>query len=282
MSVADAADLRRLDPDGYITRARDTIARHVTAMLALLDRGAEVFDYGNSLRAEARLAGVQRAFDYAGFVPAYIRPLFCQGKGPFRWAALSGDPADIGATDRAVLEEFPDNEPLSRWIRMAADRVAFQGLPARICWLGLGERARIGGRFNDMVASGRLAAPIVIGRDHLDCGSVASPYRETEAMADGSDAIADWPLLNAMVNVASGASWVSIHDGGGVGIGRSLHAGQVSVADGTPLAAAKLERVLTNDPALGVIRHVDAGYPEARRVAESAGLDIPTRPRDVP
>ena len=221
VTVADAADLRRLDPDGYIKRARDTMAQHVTAMLALLDRGAEVFDYGNSLRAEARLAGVHRAFDYPGFVPAYIRPLFCDGKGPFRWVALSGDPADIDATDRAVLEEFPDNEPLRRWIRMASDRVAFQGLPARICWLGLGERARIGARFNDMVASGSLTAPIVIGRDHLDCGSVASPYRETEAMADGSDAIADWPLLNAMVNVASGASWVSIHDGGGVGIGRS-------------------------------------------------------------
>jgi urocanate hydratase len=275
VNVADATDLRRLDPDGYIKRARDTMARHVTAMLALLDRGAEVFDYGNSLRAEARLAGVQRAFAYPGFVPAYIRPLFCDGKGPFRWVALSGDPADIGATDRAVLEEFPDNEPLRRWIRMAADRVAFQGLPARICWLGLGERARIGARFNDMVASGRLTAPIVIGRDHLDCGSVASPYRETEAMADGSDAIADWPLLNAMVNVASGASWVSIHDGGGVGIGRSLHAGQVSVADGTPLAAAKLERVLTNDPATGVIRHLDAGYPEARHTADAAGLNIP-------
>jgi urocanate hydratase len=282
MTVADAANLRRLDPGGYVKRARDSIARHVTAMLALLDRGAEVFDYGNSLRAEARLAGVHRAFDYPGFVPAYIRPLFCAGKGPFRWAALSGDPADIGATDRAVLEEFADNEPLHRWIRMAADRVAFQGLPARICWLGLGERARIGARFNDMVASGRIAAPIVIGRDHLDCGSVASPYRETEDMADGSDAIADWPLLNAMVNVASGASWVSIHDGGGVGIGRSLHAGQVSVADGTPLAAAKLERVLTNDPALGVIRHVDAGYPEARRVADAAGLDIPIRSEDLP
>ena len=251
------------------------MAQHVTAMLALLDRGAEVFDYGNSLRAEARLAGVHRAFDYPGFVPAYIRPLFCDGKGPFRWVALSGDPADIDATDRAVLEEFPDNEPLRRWIRMASDRVAFQGLPARICWLGLGERARIGARFNDMVASGSLTAPIVIGRDHLDCGSVASPYRETEAMADGSDAIADWPLLNAMVNVASGASWVSIHDGGGVGIGRSLHAGQVSVADGTPLAAAKLERVLTNDPATGVIRHLDAGYPEARNTADAAGLNIP-------
>jgi urocanate hydratase len=280
VTVADAVDLRRLDPDGYIKRARDTMARHVTAMLALLDRGVEVFDYGNSLRAEARLAGVDRAFDYPGFVPAYIRPLFCAGKGPFRWAALSGDPADIGATDRAVLEEFPDNEPLRRWIRLASDRVAFQGLPARICWLGLGERARIGVRFNDMVASGQIAAPIVIGRDHLDCGSVASPYRETEAMADGSDAIGDWPLLNAMVNVASGASWVSIHDGGGVGIGRSLHAGQVSVADGTPLAAAKLERVLTNDPAMGVIRHVDAGYPEARRVATTTRLDIPTSTGD--
>ena len=274
---SEADDLRKADPDGYIKRARDTIARHVTAMLALLDRGAEVFDYGNSLRAEARLAGVERAFDYPGFVPAYIRPLFCEGKGPFRWAALSGEPADIGMTDRAVLEEFPDNEPLARWIRLASDRVAFQGLPARICWLGLGERARMGARFNDMVAAGQLAAPIVIGRDHLDCGSVASPYRETEAMADGSDAIADWPLLNAMVNVASGATWVSIHDGGGVGIGRSLHAGQVCVADGSRLAAAKLERVLTNDPAMGVIRHVDAGYPQASRVARATGLPIPAR-----
>jgi urocanate hydratase len=280
VTVADAADLRRLDPDGYIKRARHTMARHVTAMLTLLDRGAEVFDYGNSLRAEARLAGVERAFAYPGFVPAYIRPLFCDGKGPFRWVALSGDPADIGATDQAVLEEFPENEALARWIRLAADRVAFQGLPARICWLGLGERARIGGRFNDMVASGRITAPIVIGRDHLDCGSVASPYRETEDMADGSDAIADWPLLNAMVNVASGASWVSIHDGGGVGIGRSLHAGQVCVADGTPLAGAKLERVLTNDPALGVLRHADAGYPEAHRAADASALDIPALDRD--
>jgi urocanate hydratase len=281
MSVAEADELRLVDPDGYVKRARETIARHVTAMLALLDNGAEVFDYGNSLRAEARLAGVDRAFDYPGFVPAYIRPLFCEGKGPFRWAALSGDPADIGTTDRAVLEEFPDNEPLARWIRMASDRVAFQGLPARICWLGLGERARMGARINDMVASGRITAPIVIGRDHLDCGSVASPYRETEAMADGSDAIGDWPLLNAMINVASGASWVSIHDGGGVGIGRSLHAGQVSVADGTPLAGAKLERVLTNDPAMGVIRHVDAGYPDARRVADVTGLNIPARRPDT-
>ena len=277
LSVSDAADRRSRDPDDYLKQARASIARHVSAMVELSDRGAEVFDYGNSLRAEAKLAGVERAFDYPGFVPAYIRPLFCEGKGPFRWAALSGDPADIGVTDRAVLEEFPDNEPLARWIRMASDRVAYQGLPARICWLGLGERARMGARFNDLVASGRLAAPIVIGRDHLDCGSVASPYRETEAMADGSDAIADWPLLNAMVNVASGASWVSIHDGGGVGIGRSLHAGQVSVADGSALAAAKLERVLTNDPAMGVIRHVDAGYPEASQVARAGGLNIPSQ-----
>lgn len=273
---SEAARARLDDPDDYLNRARDTIARHVTAMVTLMDRGAEVFDYGNSLRAEASLAGITRAFDYPGFVPAYIRPLFCEGKGPFRWVALSGDPADIGVTDHAVLEEFPDDDALARWIRLASDKVAYQGLPARICWLGLGERARIGERFNDLVASGRLKAPIVIGRDHLDCGSVASPYRETEAMADGSDAIADWPLLNAMVNVASGASWVSIHDGGGVGIGRSVHAGQVTVADGTPLAAEKLRRVLTNDPATGVIRHVDAGYPEARRVADTRGVNIPS------
>jgi urocanate hydratase len=277
LGVGEADELRRTDPAGYLSRARDSIARHVTAMVALLDRGAEVFDYGNSLRAEAEVAGVERAFAYPGFVPAYIRPLFCEGKGPFRWAALSGDPADIGATDRAVLEEFPDNEPLARWIRMASDRVAYQGLPARICWLGLGERARMGARINDMVASGKLSAPIVIGRDHLDCGSVASPYRETEAMADGSDAIADWPLLNAMINVASGASWVSIHGGGGVGIGRSVHAGQVSVADGSALAGEKLERVLTNDPAMGVLRHVDSGYPIAAQVAKERGLNIPSR-----
>jgi urocanate hydratase len=277
LDVDGASRLRHTDPGSYLARARDTIGRHVTAMVALLDRGAEVFDYGNSLRAEARLAGVSRAFDYPGFVPAYIRPLFCEGKGPFRWAALSGEPSDIGVTDRAVMEEFPDDEPLARWIRMASDRVAFQGLPARICWLGLGERARMGERFNNLVESGRLAAPVVIGRDHLDCGSVASPYRETEAMADGSDAIADWPLLNAMVNVASGASWVSIHDGGGVGIGRSLHAGQVAVADGSKLAGEKLQRVLTNDPAMGVIRHVDAGYPDARHVATERGVDIPSR-----
>ncbi|HET6915909.1 MAG TPA: urocanate hydratase [Acidimicrobiales bacterium] len=277
LTPAQAQDLRHRDPDSYLERARDTIARHVTAMVTLLDRGAEVFDYGNSLRAEARIAGVERAFDYPGFVPAYIRPLFCEGKGPFRWAALSGDPADIGATDQAVLQEFPDNDALARWIRLASDKVAYQGLPARICWLGLGERAQMGERFNDMVAAGRIKAPIVIGRDHLDCGSVASPYRETEAMADGSDAIADWPLLNAMVNVASGASWVSIHDGGGVGIGRSVHAGQVTVADGSELAAEKLQRVLTNDPTMGVIRHVDAGYPDARRVAAERGVSIPER-----
>jgi urocanate hydratase len=277
MSVAEADALRISDPKAYLGRARDTMARHVTAMLAMLDRGAEVFDYGNSLRAEARLAGVARAFDYPGFVPAYIRPLFCEGKGPFRWVALSGDPADIAVTDQAVLSEFPDDDALGRWMRTASEKVAFQGLPARICWLGLGERARIGGRFNELVASGQVQAPIVIGRDHLDCGSVASPYRETESMADGSDAIADWPLLNAMINVASGASWVSIHNGGGVGIGRSVHAGQVSVADGTPLAAAKLERVLTNDPAMGVIRHVDSGYERAREIAAEQSVDIPER-----
>jgi len=236
-----------------------------------------VFDYGNSIRGEAELAGYTRAFAFPGFVPAYIRPLFCQGKGPFRWAALSGDPNDIAATDRAVLELFPDNEPLARWIRLAGERVHFQGLPARICWLGHGERDRAGLRFNELVRSGEISAPVVIGRDHLDCGSVASPYRETEAMADGSDAIADWPLLNALVNTASGASWVSIHHGGGVGIGRSIHAGQVSVADGTDLAAAKLERVLTNDPGMGIIRHVDAGYDDAVQVAERTGVRIPMR-----
>jgi urocanate hydratase len=244
-------------------------------MVGFADAGAAVFDYGNSLRAEARTAGYSRAFDYPGFVPAYIRPLFCEGKGPFRWAALSGDPADIAATDQAVLELFPDDEPLSRWISAAQDKVAFQGLPARICWLGYGERHLAGMRFNDMVASGELKAPLVIGRDHLDCGSVASPYRETEAMRDGSDAIADWPLLNAMVNVASGASWVSIHSGGGVGMGRSMHAGQVVCVDGTPQAAAKAERVLTNDPATGVLRHVDAGYPEAVQVADRRGVRTP-------
>jgi urocanate hydratase len=244
-------------------------------MVGFLDAGAEVFDYGNSIRDEARQGGYDRAFAFPGFVPAYIRPLFCEGKGPFRWAALSGDPADIAATDRAVLDLFPDDDHLQRWIRAAQDKVAFQGLPARICWLGHGERDVAGLRFNQMVASGELSAPVVIGRDHLDSGSVASPYRETEAMADGSDAIADWPLLNALVNTASGASWVSIHHGGGVGIGRSIHSGQVCVADGTELAAQKLERVLRNDPATGVIRHVDAGYDRAAEVAAERGVRVP-------
>jgi urocanate hydratase len=266
---------RDRDPAAFTQRARASMAVHVEAMVGYLDAGAEVFDYGNSLRTEAQAGGYARAFAYPGFVPAYIRPLFCQGKGPFRWAALSGDPADIAATDRAVLELFGEDDHLRRWITMAGERVAFQGLPARICWLGYGERDLAGLAFNDLVASGDVTAPIVIGRDHLDCGSVASPYRETEAMLDGSDAIADWPLLNAMVNVASGASWVSIHHGGGVGMGRSIHAGQVSVADGTPLAAAKLERVLTNDPGMGILRHVDAGYDEAGTVAARRGVRIP-------
>jgi urocanate hydratase len=273
----DWAAAREKDPAGFVERARESMARHCAAMVGFQDAGAEVFDYGNSLRAEARLGGFERAFDYPGFVPAYIRPLFCEGKGPFRWAALSGDPADIAATDRAVLELFPDNEPLARWIKQAQDKVHFQGLPARICWLGYGERQLAGVRFNDLVASGEVRAPLVIGRDHLDCGSVASPYRETEAMLDGSDAIADWPLLNAMVNVASGASWVSIHHGGGVGIGRSIHAGQVVCLDGSELAGQKAERVLTNDPAMGVIRHVDAGYDQACEVAAERGVRIPMR-----
>jgi urocanate hydratase len=275
VSFADWAHERESDPRGFTERARASMVAHVEAMVGFLDGGAEVFDYGNSIRGEALLGGYERAFDFPGFVPAYIRPLFCEGKGPYRWVALSGDPRDIEATDRAMLRMFPENESMSRWIRMAAERVAFQGLPARICWLGHGERDRAGLEFNAMVASGELAAPIVIGRDHLDSGSVASPYRETEAMADGSDAIADWPLLNALVNASSGASWVSIHHGGGVGIGRSIHAGQVSVADGSVLAAAKLERVLSNDPLTGVLRHVDAGYAEARRHAEAHGVPIP-------
>ncbi|GAA1915085.1 urocanate hydratase [Streptomyces sodiiphilus] len=273
----DMARYAAEDPAGFTERARESMARHVEAMVGFQDAGAEVFDYGNSLRGEARAAGYERAFDYPGFVPAYIRPLFCEGKGPFRWAALSGEAKDIATTDRAVLDLFPENESLARWIRLAGERVRFQGLPARICWLGQGERDRAGERFNDLVASGELAAPLAIGRDHLDCGSVASPYRETEAMADGSDAIADWPLLNAMVNVASGASWVSLHHGGGVGMGRSLHAGQVTVADGTPLAAEKIRRVLTNDPATGVIRHVDAGYPRAAEVAAERSVRVPMR-----
>ncbi|WP_046723579.1 urocanate hydratase [Streptomyces xiamenensis] len=273
----DMADEARRDPAGFTRRARESMARHVAAMVGFQDAGAEVFDYGNSIRGEAQLAGYERAFAFPGFVPAYIRPLFCEGKGPFRWAALSGDPHDIAATDRAVLDLFPENESLARWIKLAGERVRFQGLPARICWLGYGERDRAGERFNDMVASGELAAPVVIGRDHLDCGSVASPYRETEAMRDGSDAIADWPLLNAMVNVASGASWVSLHHGGGVGMGRSLHAGQVTVADGTRLAGEKIQRVLTNDPGMGVIRHVDAGYDSAETVAAERGVRVPMR-----
>ncbi|WP_435601048.1 urocanate hydratase [Streptomyces sp. C10-9-1] len=273
----DMAEAAAKDPAGFTDRARASMARHVEAMVGFMDAGAEVFDYGNSIRGEAKLAGYARAFDFPGFVPAYIRPLFCEGKGPFRWAALSGDPADIARTDKAVLDLFPENESLARWIRMAGERVSFQGLPARICWLGYGERDRAGERFNDMVAGGELTAPLAIGRDHLDCGSVASPYRETEAMRDGSDAIADWPLLNAMVNVASGASWVSLHHGGGVGMGRSLHAGQVTVADGTPLAGEKIRRVLTNDPGMGVIRHVDAGYDLAESVAEAKGVRVPMR-----
>ncbi|MEV4833689.1 urocanate hydratase [Nonomuraea sp. NPDC049486] len=273
----DMAAERDKDPAGFTERARQSMAAHVEAMVGFQDAGAEVFDYGNSIRGEAQLAGYARAFDFPGFVPAYIRPLFCEGKGPFRWAALSGDPADIAATDQAILELFPDNEPLARWIRQAGEKVHFQGLPARICWLGYGERNVAGERFNDMVASGELRAPVVIGRDHLDSGSVASPYRETEAMADGSDAIADWPLLNAMLNTASGAAWVSIHHGGGVGIGRSIHAGQVTVADGTALAGEKLDRVLTNDPGTGVMRHVDAGYEEAAAVAAARGVRVPMR-----
>jgi urocanate hydratase len=271
----DMAALRAEDPAGFTERARQSMAAHVEAMVGFMDAGAEVFDYGNSIRGEAELAGYQRAFAFPGFVPAYIRPLFCEGKGPFRWAALSGEPADIAATDAAILDLFPDNEPLARWIRMAGEKVHFQGLPARICWLGYGERHLAGLRFNELVERGEVAAPIVLGRDHLDCGSVASPYRETEGMADGSDAIADWPLLNALINTASGASWVSIHHGGGVGIGRSIHAGQVCVADGTPLAAQKLARVLTNDPGMGVIRHVDAGYAEAAEVAAQRGVRVP-------
>jgi urocanate hydratase len=271
----DWHDLARAKPEEFTDRARASMARHVEAMVGFLDAGAEVFDYGNSIRDEARQGGFDRAFAFPGFVPAYIRPLFCAGKGPFRWAALSGDPADIATTDRAVLDLFPDDDHLQRWIRAAQDKVAFQGLPARICWLGYGERDVAGLRFNELVASGEITAPIVIGRDHLDSGSVASPYRETEAMADGSDAIADWPLLNALVNTASGATWVSIHHGGGVGIGRSIHAGQVSVADGTELAARKLARVLSNDPGTGVLRHVDAGYDLAADVAAERGIRVP-------
>ncbi|HEY5685530.1 MAG TPA: urocanate hydratase [Acidimicrobiia bacterium] len=278
MSLTGAERLRLEDAAAYTRRSRAAMARHCEAMVGFLDRGAEVFDYGNGLRAEAEKGGFDRAFAYPGFLPAYIRPLFCEGRGPFRWVALSGDPADIAATDRAVLEAFPEDESLARWIRLAGERVAFQGLPARICWLGYGERRRMGLRFNEMVRTGEVSAPIVIGRDHLDSGSVASPYRETEDMADGSDAIADWPLLNALVNTAAGASWISIHHGGGVGIGRSIHAGMVVVADGSERAEAKLDRVLTSDPGTGVIRHVDAGYPRAIEVARERGVRIPMMP----
>jgi urocanate hydratase len=275
MSFSDAAELRTSDPDEYVRRSRAAIAAHCAAMVGYMDRGSEVFDYGNSLRAEARLGGFERAFAYPGFVPAYIRPQFCEGRGPFRWVALSGDPADIAATDRAVLDEFPEDEALARWINKASEQIAFQGLPARICWLGYGERRRLGLRFNELVRSGEVKAPIVIGRDHLDSGSVASPYRETEGMADESDAIADWPLLNALLNTSAGATWVSIHHGGGVGIGRSIHAGMVCVADGSELAGAKLDRVLTTDPGTGVMRHVDAGYATAADVARERGVRIP-------
>ena len=275
IDLADWHDYAEKKPEEFTDRARASMATHVQAMVEFQDGGAEVFDYGNSIRAEAQLGGYERAFEFPGFVPAYIRPLFCEGKGPFRWAALSGNPQDIHKTDKAVMDLFPDNDRLQKWMRAAGEKVAFQGLPARICWLGYGERDVAGLKFNEMVASGELDAPIVIGRDHLDAGSVASPYRETESMADGSDAIADWPLLNALINTASGASWVSIHHGGGVGIGRSIHAGQVSLADGTALAAEKLARVLTNDPGTGIIRHVDAGYDIADRVAAERGVRIP-------
>ena len=275
LSVGEAAELRRTAPDDYVQRAREGIAQHVRAMLEFQKRGAVTFDYGNNIRTEARDAGVSDAFQIPGFVPEYIRPLFCEGKGPFRWVALSGDPNDLHRTDRLVLELFPENAHLRRWITLAAERVAFQGLPARICWLGQGERARFGMALNDLVARGEVSAPIVIGRDHLDTGSVASPFRETEAMRDGTDAIADWAILNALLNTASGASWVSFHHGGGVGIGNSLHAGQVIVADGTPAAARRLQRVLTNDPGIGVARHADAGYPEAIATARREHIRLP-------
>ncbi|HKY84348.1 MAG TPA: urocanate hydratase [Anaerolineales bacterium] len=278
LTLEQASELRQSDPDTYVRRSMESMARHVEAMLALQSRGSVVFDYGNNLRQRAHDEGVRDAFGYPGFVPAYIRPLFCEGKGPFRWVALSGDPQDIYRTDEAVLELFPEDESLRRWIRMAEEKIEFQGLPARICWLGYGERARAGLRFNELVRSGEVSAPIVIGRDHLDAGSVASPNRETEGMADGSDAIADWPLLNALINAVGGATWVSIHHGGGVGIGYSIHAGQVIVADGTPEAARRLERVLTTDPAMGVVRHADAGYPAAIAFARENQIQIPMLP----
>jgi urocanate hydratase len=275
LTLEAADDLRRTDPRGYVERSMQSMARHVEAMLELKAQGSIVFDYGNNLRQRAYDAGVANAFDYPGFVPAYIRPLFCEGKGPFRWVVLSGDPKDLRTTDEAILDLFPNNVHLHRWIRMAQEKVAFQGLPARICWLGYGERAIAGRRFNELVRTGAVSAPIVIGRDHLDAGSVASPNRETEGMRDGSDAIADWPLLNALINAVGGATWVSIHHGGGVGIGYSLHAGQVIVADGTEAAERRLERVLTTDPGMGVVRHADAGYPEAIQFAREHGIKIP-------
>ena len=277
-TLEEAADLRTKDPDAYDGDARSSMAEHCAAMVGFKDAGAEVFDYGNNLRGEAAAGGFQDAFSYPGFVPAYIRPLFCEGLGPFRWVALSGDPSDIAATDKAVAELFPDNEPLQKWLRLAEERVAFQGLPARICWLGYGERARAGVAFNELVQRGKVKAPIVIGRDHLDSGSVASPYRETEGMLDGSDAIADWPILNALLNTASGAAWVAVHHGGGVGMGKSIHAGAQVVADGTADGAERLERVLTNDPGTGVMRHADAGYERAIDVARERGVDIPLLP----
>jgi urocanate hydratase len=275
MTLDEVAEMRRSDPKGYLERSLDSLARHVEGMLALQKMGAVTFDYGNNIRTFAYERGVKNAYDFPGFVPAYIRPLFCEGRGPFRWAALSGEAEDIYATDDLVLQMFPKNQILSRWIKLARERIKFQGLPSRICWLGYGERAEFGLAMNDLVKKGKIKAPVVIGRDHLDCGSVASPFRETEKMKDGSDAIADWPLLNAMLNTASGASWVSIHNGGGVGIGYSQHAGQVTVADGTAEMAKRIERVLTNDPGIGVVRHVDAGYEEAAEFAEKRGIRVP-------
>ncbi len=275
-AVADAAALRRRDPGAYVRASRESMARHCEAIVALMRRGAVAFDYGNNLRGEAKEGGFADAFAYPGFVPAYIRPMFAEGRGPFRWVALSGEPKDIRRTDRLVTELFPHDETLTRWIRLAGERVPFQGLPARVCWLGYGERAAFGERIDELVETGEITAPIVIGRDHLDSGSVASPFRETEGMRDGSDAIADWPILNALVNTAAGATWVSVHHGGGVGIGNSLHAGMVCVADGTPLGREKLRRVLTTDPGTGVMRHADAGYPEAAEVARRSGIDLPS------
>ncbi len=280
LSLDQALELRRMNPEEYVRRAYDSMAVHVRAMLDFLDRGAVVFDYGNNLRGQAQKAGVEDAFRYPGFVPAYIRPLFCEGKGPFRWAALSGDASDIRRTDAAVLKLFPEDDHLGRWIRLAGEKVKLQGLPSRICWLGYGERERFGLEINSLVARGEIKAPVVIGRDHLDCGSVASPYRETEGMRDGSDAVADWPILNALLNVASGASWVSVHHGGGVGMGLSIHAGMVVVADGSEDGEARLSRVLTSDPGIGVARHVDAGYPEAVETARQKGVRVPMMPEE--